>query len=76
MDTNVAAPHVCHLEKLIGTGTGNFSTKWYFDSKNGKCQRFLYSGVGGNENNFDSKDLCLRKCLHAGKLKMLVKGIH
>ena len=66
VDSNVASPHVCHLEKLIGTGT-NFSTRWYFDSKNGMCQPFPYSGVGGNENNFDSKILCLRKCSHAGK---------
>ena len=66
VDSNVASPHVCHLEKLIGTGT-NFSTRWYFDSKNGMCQPFPYSGVGGNENNFDNKILCLRKCSHAGK---------
>ena len=66
VDSNVASLHVCHLEKLIGTGT-NLSTRWYFDSKNGTCQPFPYSGVGGNENNFDSKILCLRKCSHAGK---------
>ena len=62
----MASTHVCHLEKLIGAGT-NFTMRWYFDIKKANCHPFLYGGVGGNENNFESKFLCLRKCSHAGK---------
>ncbi|XP_068725068.1 uncharacterized protein [Montipora capricornis] len=65
MVTKVASYSICHLEKLIGTGN-NFTTRWYFERESANCQPFSYSGVGGNENNFKSEWICLRKCSHAG----------
>lgn len=68
-ETAVAPNQVCNLEKLIGTGTdpSKFSTRWYFDSMDSlMCVSFLYSGIGGNKNNFKTKAECLRKCSHAG----------
>ena len=68
-DTAVASNRVCNLEKLVGTGTdqSKFTPRWYFDSKESlMCVSFLYSGTGGNENNFKTKSACLQKCSHAG----------
>lgn len=68
-DTSVASNRVCNLEKLVGTGTdpAKLLPRWYFDSKGSfMCESFLYSGSGGNENNFETKDACIQKCSHAG----------
>lgn len=70
-DTSVASNRVCNLEKLVGTGgdPAKFSPRWYFDSKGSyMCESFLYSGSGGNENNFKTKALCIQKCSHAGNV--------
>ncbi|XP_031574707.1 CUB and sushi domain-containing protein 3-like [Actinia tenebrosa] len=37
-------------------------SRWTFDSVTGRCKRFNYGGCYGNENNFLSKQLCLRRC--------------
>ena len=70
-DRSVASNRVCNLEKLVGTGSdpAKFSPRWYFDSKGSyMCESFLYSGSGGNENNFKTKALCIQKCSHAGNI--------
>ena len=70
-DTSVASNLVCNLEKLVGTGSdpAKFSPRWYFDSKGSHmCESFLYSGSGGNENNFITKAVCIQKCSHAGNI--------
>lgn len=72
-DTSVASNRVCNLEKLVGTGTdpAKFSPRWYFDSKGSyMCESFLYSGSGGNENNFETKAACIQKCSHAGNISL------
>lgn len=35
---------------------------WYYDSGNGDCLSFAYSGCGGNENRFPSLSACLEAC--------------
>uniref|UniRef100_A0A3Q2G8L2 BPTI/Kunitz inhibitor domain-containing protein n=1 Tax=Cyprinodon variegatus TaxID=28743 RepID=A0A3Q2G8L2_CYPVA len=44
-----------------------FTFMWFYDSKNARCTRFLYSGCGGNQNRFKTReeceDTCLRKTL-------------
>ncbi|KAL5108732.1 Papilin [Taenia crassiceps] len=35
---------------------------WYYDSGNGGCLSFAYSGCGGNENRFPSLSACLEAC--------------
>ncbi len=35
---------------------------WYFDSGNGDCMPFAYTGCGGNENRFPSRSACRETC--------------
>ncbi|XP_062566159.1 actinia tenebrosa protease inhibitors-like [Saccostrea cucullata] len=36
--------------------------RYYYDTKTGTCQKFIYGGCGGNVNNFRTKELCNRIC--------------
>ncbi|XP_066141086.1 papilin isoform X3 [Euwallacea fornicatus] len=36
--------------------------RWYFDNTQGECKVFIYSGCGGNQNNFVSFQSCLDYC--------------
>ncbi|KRZ12820.1 Papilin [Trichinella zimbabwensis] len=36
--------------------------RWYYDPEERQCKEMIYSGCGGNENNFISKDDCQRRC--------------
>ena len=36
--------------------------RFYFDIRDGQCHSFVYSGCGGNTNNFKSLEECQRKC--------------
>lgn len=40
---------------------------WYFNPVTLRCEQFLYSGCGGNENRFESKKLCWHTCGHLAK---------
>ena len=45
----------------MGTGTEKLK-RFYWNVDAGKCKKFKYTGEGGNENNFESKDECLEAC--------------
>ena len=36
--------------------------RWYFNAERGICERFVYGGCGGNENNFESLAACSAAC--------------
>ena len=36
--------------------------RYFFNSAEDACESFVYSGKGGNNNNFDSKQMCERQC--------------
>lgn len=59
MDVNV--PPVCAPEKDVGTCKG-YSPRYYFNSRNLRCELFVWSGCGGNSNNFESKEICEFTC--------------
>lgn len=52
---------VCEQPADPGPCKGRF-IRWYYNAKKGKCLKFIYGGCKGNENNFRSKDKCLKKC--------------
>uniref|UniRef100_A0A6P7FMS6 Inter-alpha-trypsin inhibitor heavy chain H3-like n=1 Tax=Diabrotica virgifera virgifera TaxID=50390 RepID=A0A6P7FMS6_DIAVI len=41
----------------------NLNQAWFYDPRSAICQPFVYSGCGGNENRFDSKDDCENACI-------------
>ncbi|KAM5280140.1 tissue factor pathway inhibitor [Ctenodactylus gundi] len=47
--------------------------RFYYNSDIGKCRPFKYTGCGGNENNFTSKEACVRACKR-GFIKVISKG--
>ncbi|GMT10210.1 hypothetical protein PFISCL1PPCAC_1507 [Pristionchus fissidentatus] len=38
-------------------------TRFYHDTKSGRCQPFFFLGCGGNANNFVDRPTCERSCL-------------
>ncbi|KAM4736112.1 collagen alpha-6(VI) chain-like isoform 2-T3 [Anableps anableps] len=53
---------VCLLSKNSGA-CKKFTIMWFYDSKNARCSRFLYSGCGGNQNRFGTREECEDACL-------------
>lgn len=37
--------------------------RWFYDSNYGSCKHFLFSGCGGNANNFHSRHDCQEQCV-------------
>ncbi|KAI1702639.1 kunitz/Bovine pancreatic trypsin inhibitor domain-containing protein [Ditylenchus destructor] len=59
----------CQESKETGNGTQNL-VRFFFDSDNSSCQKFVYTGDGGNENNFPTELDCLEACyidVHEGE---------
>ncbi|XP_078084667.1 carboxypeptidase inhibitor SmCI-like [Mustelus asterias] len=66
--------NVCHKKSLrsdlpkpckapADRGNCNESiTKYFYNSSTDNCETFIYSGCGGNENKFSTKQLCRRTC--------------
>ena len=38
------------------------STKWYYDIRVGRCLEFVFTGCGGNNNNFETYYDCREWC--------------
>lgn len=36
--------------------------KWRYDRRDGACRQFVFSGCGGNRNNFDRREDCEQTC--------------
>jgi len=36
--------------------------QWFFNATEGRCKRFIYTGCGGNKNNFATEEECLDVC--------------
>lgn len=51
----------CLQTQEFGNGTGGI-LRFFFNTKNGTCSTFLYSGEGGNQNNFLTEIDCLNNC--------------
>lgn len=53
----------CQLPLEQGEDCGQQETeRWWWDLRLRSCQPFLWTGCGGNANNFQSRKLCSKKC--------------
>ncbi|GFS71683.1 papilin [Nephila pilipes] len=52
---------VCFLPKVIGNCRA-LIPKYFFNKRTGKCEEFKYGGCDGNDNNFNTKEECEKKC--------------
>ena len=52
---------VCTLPPVTGPCTA-YIPSFYFNSKKGQCEEFIYGGCGGNDNRFSTMVECRRAC--------------
>ncbi|ODM97201.1 Papilin [Orchesella cincta] len=57
----LAETHGC-LDPLMQGDCASYTERYYFDRYEGKCKTFIYTGCGGNSNNFVHIDDCRSKC--------------
>ncbi|CAF0722269.1 unnamed protein product [Brachionus calyciflorus] len=57
----IERPLYCHLPLATGT-CKNYTSRFYFNSFMQKCSHFVYTGCGGNQNNFDTWEKCEMEC--------------
>jgi hypothetical protein len=53
---------ICLLEKKVGKCRGYFS-RYFYNNETKKCEEFIYGGCDGNENNFETEEVCNSKCV-------------
>ncbi|KAK5647606.1 hypothetical protein RI129_002498 [Pyrocoelia pectoralis] len=53
---------ICRLPLDVGPCEGGYYKHYYFDDFRGECASFIYSGCGGNFNNFKTFQACLDFC--------------
>ncbi|ULT92782.1 hypothetical protein L3Y34_010106 [Caenorhabditis briggsae] len=58
-------PDRCSYDKDAGSGKG-YNVKWYFNMKNLRCEQFVFEGLGGNTNQFETLSECERICTPSG----------
>jgi len=54
-------PAICMMPKKVGTCEAG-KTRYFYNTKSTKCEKFLYGGCEGNGNNFMNIKECNRKC--------------
>jgi hypothetical protein len=52
----------CLLEPTPGACKSSSIQQWFFNATEATCARFMYTGCGGNKNNFHSESECLAAC--------------
>ncbi|CAJ0582445.1 unnamed protein product, partial [Mesorhabditis spiculigera] len=56
-------------EQPVQPGEGHlFLTRYYFHSGFNQCLPFVYTGIGGNLNNFESIGECVHRCIVAQRI--------
>ncbi|XP_069685763.1 BPTI/Kunitz domain-containing protein-like [Periplaneta americana] len=54
-------PEDCLLPKSTGPCRGFFQS-YYFNRETRRCDTFVWSGCGGNNNRFETREACERQC--------------
>ncbi|XP_071163777.1 keratin, type I cytoskeletal 9-like isoform X2 [Mytilus edulis] len=57
----VADPERCTLPVMKGSCQASIPN-YYYNTKTGQCEKFMYGGCGGNDNRFMSLDDCIGSC--------------
>ena len=60
-----AGTNICSLPLAVGSCTAP-GIRFYYDASSGRCSQFMYSGCGGNANNFQSLASCQATCGQSG----------
>ncbi|CAD7669302.1 unnamed protein product [Nyctereutes procyonoides] len=55
-------PEICNYPPLFGTCKSVY-TRFYYNTLTFVCEPFVFSGCGGNRNNFKQKYLCEKYCI-------------
>ena len=63
----------CSLPIDKGEGDGKAGTRFGYNPKKELCQKFKFTGMGGNENNFSSKNECSKACVKVSGRGNLLK---
>ena len=53
-------PALCNLNKASGCKA--YFERYFFNKNTGSCEKFIFGGCNGNENNFRNIDDCNNKC--------------
>ncbi|XP_029386594.1 tissue factor pathway inhibitor a isoform X2 [Echeneis naucrates] len=61
---------VCFSRVDRGTCDGT-EKRFAYNPVTKRCHVFHYTGCGGNENNFTSRRLCIKKCIRSGNVKRM-----
>uniref|UniRef100_A0A1I7Z2F4 ADAM_spacer1 domain-containing protein n=1 Tax=Steinernema glaseri TaxID=37863 RepID=A0A1I7Z2F4_9BILA len=65
---------VCNQRVDVGRCDGHF-TSYYYEVASGTCETFQYTGCGGNQNRFPSKEQCEALCLRAAAQPRIGEGV-
>nr|XP_012598382.1 kappaPI-actitoxin-Ael3a [Microcebus murinus] len=57
-----AKPEYCNYPPVFGT-CKSYWTRFYYNTLTFLCEPFVFSGCGGNRNNFKHKFVCERYCV-------------
>ncbi|XP_075783381.1 papilin isoform X2 [Pelodiscus sinensis] len=68
-------PVKCLLPSAQGP-CSDWTTRWYFVTAVGKCNRFWYGSCHGNTNNFASEEECMRACRGSMETDSVVHQYH
>lgn len=59
----------CYLSSETGLCKASIEM-YHYDPSTQKCFTFYYSGCGGNDNRFESEELCLANCTKPARLPL------
>lgn len=54
-------PERCQLPARLGSCKASL-LRWWYNADAGQCEKFFFGACAGNENNFETKELCEQTC--------------